>query len=196
MRSLERAQEQRRLPDARLTADEDEGAGDEPPPSTRSSSGTPVGMRSPSFAETSPRGIGVAARAEPAPLLEASSSSASVPNAPQPGHLPSQRGLAVPHSVHTCWTRTFRGHAASLGTRSDAVPRKSRPIRLQDGRASIRVLRNHADDDRKEGPNGQIQRSRPRAQIMAVAGVLLFIDLFLRWQEVEFDLGPLERRAA
>ena len=25
----------------------------------------------------------------------------------------------------TCWTRTFRGHAASLGTRSNAVPRKS-----------------------------------------------------------------------
>jgi hypothetical protein len=29
------------------------------------------------------------------------------------------------------------------------------------------------------------------AQIMLVAGVLLFIDLFLRWQEIEVDLGPL-----
>ena len=28
-------------------------------------------------------------------------------------------------------------------------------------------------------------------QIMAVAGVLLFIDLFLRWQEIEFDLRAL-----
>ncbi len=34
------------------------------------------------------------------------------------------------------------------------------------------------------------------AQIMAVAGVLLFIDLFLRWQEVEFDLGPLGEGSA
>ena len=33
-------------------------------------------------------------------------------------------------------------------------------------------------------------------QIMAVAGVLLFIDLFLRWQEVEFDLGPLGEGSA
>lgn len=29
------------------------------------------------------------------------------------------------------------------------------------------------------------------AQIMLVAGVLLLIDTFLRWQEVEFDLGPI-----
>jgi hypothetical protein len=29
------------------------------------------------------------------------------------------------------------------------------------------------------------------AQLMLVAGVLLFIDLFLRWQEIEVDLGPL-----
>lgn len=28
-------------------------------------------------------------------------------------------------------------------------------------------------------------------QIMLVAGVLLLIDTFLRWQEVEFDLGPI-----
>ena len=33
-------------------------------------------------------------------------------------------------------------------------------------------------------------------QIMLVAGVLLFIDLFLRWQEVEFDLGPLGEGSA
>ncbi len=33
-------------------------------------------------------------------------------------------------------------------------------------------------------------------QIMAVAGLLLFIDLFLRWQEVEFDLGPLGEGSA
>ena len=33
-------------------------------------------------------------------------------------------------------------------------------------------------------------------QIMVVAGVLLFIDLFLRWQEVEFDLGPLGEGSA
>ena len=42
----ERVQEQRRLADARLTADEDDDAGTSPPPSTRSSSGTPVEMRS------------------------------------------------------------------------------------------------------------------------------------------------------
>ncbi|MBA3401382.1 MAG: hypothetical protein H0U05_05260 [Actinobacteria bacterium] len=28
-------------------------------------------------------------------------------------------------------------------------------------------------------------------QIMLVGAVLLFIDLFFRWQEIEFDLGPL-----
>ncbi len=33
-------------------------------------------------------------------------------------------------------------------------------------------------------------------QIMLVGGVLLFIDLFFRWQEVEFDLGPLGEQSA
>ena len=28
-------------------------------------------------------------------------------------------------------------------------------------------------------------------QIMFIAAVLLLIDMFLRWQEVEFDLGTL-----
>ena len=33
-------------------------------------------------------------------------------------------------------------------------------------------------------------------QIMLVGGVLLFIDLFFRWQEIEFDLGPLGEQSA
>jgi len=33
-------------------------------------------------------------------------------------------------------------------------------------------------------------------QIMLVGGVLLFIDLFFRWQEIEFDLGPLGDQSA
>ncbi len=33
-------------------------------------------------------------------------------------------------------------------------------------------------------------------QIMLVGGALLFIDLFFRWQEIEFDLGPLGEQSA
>ncbi len=33
-------------------------------------------------------------------------------------------------------------------------------------------------------------------QIMLVGAVLLFIDLFFRWQEIEFDLGPLGEQSA
>ncbi|MDQ3671763.1 MAG: hypothetical protein M3364_04890 [Actinomycetota bacterium] len=33
-------------------------------------------------------------------------------------------------------------------------------------------------------------------QIMFVGAVLLFIDLFFRWQEIEFDLGPLGDQSA
>ena len=65
-------------------------AGTSPPPSTRSSSGTPVGMRAASSASTSTRrssgrrGGGCGALRPGAPR-------ASVPNEPQPGHLPNQR---------------------------------------------------------------------------------------------------------
>src|SRR4029077_9219055 len=64
-------------------------AGTSPPPSTRSSSATPVGIRSASSALTSiSRRVGLAALP---PLALADTSSTSVPNSPQEGHLPNQR---------------------------------------------------------------------------------------------------------
>src|SRR5216117_322789 len=74
-------------------------AGTSPPPSTRSSSGTPVGMRSASSACTSAKrskGFGGAFAADDAERT----SSTSVPNSPQPGHLPNQRPAEYPQSVH------------------------------------------------------------------------------------------------
>ena len=64
-------------------------------------------MRSASSAETSPMGTGCAGRAEVSSAAEPWSSSTSVPNAPQPGHFPSQRPDVVPQSAQVNWTVTF-----------------------------------------------------------------------------------------
>src|SRR5207248_10258971 len=73
-------------------------AGTRPPPSTRSSSGTPVGIRSASSASTSTRRSSGRAADLAAPFGSARDSSTSVPNSPQPGHLPNQRPDEYPHS--------------------------------------------------------------------------------------------------
>ena len=78
-----------------------------PPPRTRSSSGTPLGIRSASSADTSPSGTEEPARTPAGALALPCSSSTSVPNASQPGHFPSHLGLAVPHSEQTYLTTAF-----------------------------------------------------------------------------------------
>ena len=82
-------------------------AGTRPPPRTRSSSDTPVEMRSASSTETSPIGTGCAGRADAVSVAEPWSSSTRVPKAPQPGHFPSQRPDVVPQSAQVNWTVTF-----------------------------------------------------------------------------------------
>ena len=78
-----------------------------PPPSTRSSSGTPLEIRSASTADTSPIGMEEPERALAWGRLSSWTSSTSVPKAPHPGHFPSQRGLVVPHSEQTNLTTGF-----------------------------------------------------------------------------------------
>ena len=79
--------------------------GTSPPPSTRSSSPMPVRRRFACSSGTSasgttrPASAGAAAR--PAPLACGARSSASVDQASQPGHWPSQRGSLRPHSLQT-----------------------------------------------------------------------------------------------
>ena len=97
--------------------------GTSPPPSTRSSLVHAGRDALASSAETSPRGIGVAARAELAPLLEASSSSARSRTRRSQGTCRASAGSPC-RTRCTRAGRDLRGHAASLGSRSDAVPRK------------------------------------------------------------------------
>ena len=73
-------------------------AGTSPPPSTRSSSETPVEILAGLLRRTSSRSTGFAAEGATTES-EPCSSSTSVPKAPQPGHFPSQRPDVVPHSV-------------------------------------------------------------------------------------------------
>ena len=101
-------QEQRRLADARLAADEDERRRHEPAAEHAVELGDPGG---------DPRGLArparrrgeAAARAAGAccSLSRACNSSTSVPKEPQPGHRPSQRPADVPHSEQTNWTTTL-----------------------------------------------------------------------------------------
>ncbi len=76
-----------------------------PPPSTRSSSSSVVGVRAVSTASISDS-VATGAlllsawKRWPLPAAGSAGPSSRVFQAPQPGHLPIQRGLAAPHSVH------------------------------------------------------------------------------------------------
>ena len=75
-----------------------------PPPSTRSSSSWPVGVRAMLVASMSPSAITVAVLASDANrflvgVLLSATDSISVFQALQAGHLPSHLGLVPPHSV-------------------------------------------------------------------------------------------------
>ncbi len=78
-----------------------------PPPSTRSSSAWPVGLRATSTASMAASGCTAvdganAANAPPRrflpPVAASATASTRLFQAPQPGHLPSQRGLLAPHA--------------------------------------------------------------------------------------------------
>ncbi len=91
------------LPDARLAADEDERGGNEASPEHAIELRDAGRIRAASSARTSLSRSGV--RAVPRPFLGVAwpvISSTSVPKAPQPGHFPSQRPVAAPHSEQTC----------------------------------------------------------------------------------------------
>jgi hypothetical protein len=80
------------------------------PPSTRSSSATPVGIRSASAVSTSTRRRrGRPAAGEPrTPGAGASArSSTKLPHDSQPGQRPSHFPVVYPHSEHACWTAAF-----------------------------------------------------------------------------------------
>src|SRR5262249_8685540 len=78
-------------------------AGTRPPPSTRSSSSTPVGIRSDSSVSTSTRRSGARGSWSAPPRSgtprAGSTSSTIVPKAPQPGQRPSHLPDIVPHSL-------------------------------------------------------------------------------------------------
>src|SRR5262245_16202802 len=104
-------------------------AGTRPPPSTRSSSATPVAMRSASSAWTSTRR---STRCESAagPILErVACSSTRVPKAPQPGQRPNHRPETVPHSVHACWTAAAFATRPGYAAAPTAIATTSRNLR-------------------------------------------------------------------
>ena len=79
-------------------------AGTRPPPRTRSSSATPVGIRSASPASTSTRrSSGRAAAAGPTFDTGATHSSSRVPQLPHAGQRPSHFPVVYPHSEQACW---------------------------------------------------------------------------------------------
>ena len=105
----ERAQEQRRLADAGLAADEDERRRHEPSAEDTVELGH-AGRDSFGLlrdyvdkAKGRPPGAAEAWARRRCPRAEGASATI-VPNSPQPGQRPSQRPEAVPHSVHACWT--------------------------------------------------------------------------------------------
>ena len=106
----ERSQQQRRLADTRLPADEHERGRHE----TAAEHPVELGHACADPRRLLDTDIGQPLRGArampPSPLRRRAlpdSSSTSVPNAPHPGHLPSQRPVVVPHSEQTCWTITF-----------------------------------------------------------------------------------------
>ena len=100
----ERRQEQGRLADAGLAADEHERGGHE---ARRRARGRARRRRSRSGRPPRPsrrRGAAAGALALPRRPAPAAPPRPCVPNAPQPGQRPSQRPDIVPHSVQACWT--------------------------------------------------------------------------------------------
>ena len=114
----ERVQQQRRLADAGLAADEHDRRGHEPAAEhaveLRHAGGDALRLLGDDVDEPQRRprpGRRSARRA-------AGTASASiVPNSPQPGQRPSQRPDDVPHSVHTCWTAAGFAMGRVHGTR-------------------------------------------------------------------------------
>ena len=104
----ERGQQQRRLADAGLAADEHERRGHETAAEHAIELGDPGrdALRLVGRDVADGRRV-TSACALAAPVSEPWSSSTSVPNALQPGHLPSQRPDVVPHSEHVNWTVTL-----------------------------------------------------------------------------------------
>ena len=118
------------------------------------------------------------------------SSSTSVPNASQPGHFPSQRGLAVPHSEQTYLTTTFATECQSRSGGPTPPSPNVRRLRLQVERRSIRVpgTREQATTER----TGRMERFNALGrgmQMMLVGAVLLLISMFFPWQDVDVDLA-------
>ncbi len=191
----ERREQERGLPHARLTADEDERCRDEPATQDTVELGDARGdalcFVGRDVADRNglrgPRGGQVRSRA--VKLFDERPEGAAT------------RALAEPTArcrAALC-TRELNGDlrhgSASVGRRSDAVGHESVRVRLQVGRGWIRV----------PGYRRRIERTyrmeRLKAlgrgtQIMFIASVLLLIISFFNWQEVDFDLGPLGEGSA
>ena len=103
----ERLEQERRLADARLSPDEHERGRNEPASEHAVQLGNPGGDAFRLVDRDVAERNGRAGRAVAESVAEPCSSSTSVPNAPQPGHLPSQRPDVVPQSEQVNWTVTF-----------------------------------------------------------------------------------------
>ena len=132
----ERGQQERRLADAGLAADEHERRRDEPAAEHAVELGhagrDPVGLLGDDVDEperrAGPRRRRCGARAR------GSASATIVPNSPQPGQRPSQRPDVVPHSVHACWTAAAFAIAATVDAAADGSACRLWDDRPQDGR--------------------------------------------------------------
>ena len=122
----ERVQQQRRLADARLAADEHDRRRHEPAAEHAVELRHTRSRCAPTPRRRRRRAAAARGTAQPACAPRTGTDSASiVPNSPQPGQRPSQRPDDVPHSVHTCWT------AAGFAMGQLTVLRRSRRQRCR-----------------------------------------------------------------
>ncbi len=150
----QRHQQQRRLADARLAADEDERGGNEPAAEHAVELGDAgrdaLGLLGLDVDQAQERLRGRGGRAARVNF----DSSTSVPNSPQPGQRPNQRPDEYPHSGQEKTDARSLGHGASLRSGPDAplcrVLRRRR-FRLSDSSPPV-----------EDSPSEEVSRSRRR----------------------------------
>ncbi len=186
----ERTEQERRLPDPRFAADEDERGGNETaaenPIQLGYTGGDALGLVDRDIADrdrlrrTRRRRV----RRRPVELLDEGAEGAAAGAASEPA---TGRGAAI--GAGELDGDLCHGNA-SLGTRSDAVRHESARSRLQDRPGCIRVpLRPPQTTTKGRAAMERFNALGRGAQLMLVGAVLLFIDLFLPWQD--FDVGGL-----
>ena len=199
------AEQQRRLADAGLAADEHERRRHEPAAEhaveLRHAGRDPLGLLGDDVDEAQRRH---AATGAPARRRARGSASATiVPNSPQPGQRPSQRPDVVPHSVQTCWTAAAFATASTVdaAARRQAVPawRRSVPVPVAAdgiGSAVPRKLRSQRETWSSAAVRSREECARRSSRVPARATIRAVVDAVWRGEALGALLWALAARRA